>query len=57
MREEGREVSARKPYQKPQVRRVKLETVEATLGTGCYNPGVSLAQEVGCGKYGPCVAN
>lgn len=36
MRKEIQEVSARKPYEKPQVRRVKLQTIEATLGIGCW---------------------
>lgn len=37
MREEIQRASARKPYEKPQIKRVKLETIEATLGAGCWN--------------------
>jgi len=45
MREEGQEASAKKPYQKPEIRRVKLEITEATLGTGCASPVT--ANEIG----------
>jgi hypothetical protein len=38
----------RKAYDRPQVRRVKLETVEATLGTGCQNIPQSSADGVFC---------
>jgi hypothetical protein len=45
----------RKPYARPLVRRVKLETIEATLGTGCQNPPVSSAQGDDCQLlYTPC---
>jgi len=55
MREEGQEASAKKPYQKPEIRRVKLEITEATLGTGCYSP-ISVIDGPLCGQaYSPCV--
>lgn len=38
MRKEAQKASARKPYEKPQIKQVKLETVEAILGTGCWLP-------------------
>lgn len=47
MRKEIQEVSARKPYEKPQIRRVKLETIEATLGAGCWN-STGLAEAPDC---------
>jgi hypothetical protein len=45
----------RKRYERPLVRRVKLETIEATLGTGCQNPPVSSASGEDCQQiYTPC---
>ncbi len=41
MKKEAQKASARKHYEKPQIKQVKLETAEATLGTSaCWgNPG------------------
>lgn len=48
MKKGAQKASARKPYEKPQIKRVKLETVERTLGTGCYGVGGILPDSGAC---------
>jgi hypothetical protein len=53
MKREAQKAAARKPYEKPEIRQVKLETVEATLGTGCWLPaGTAQAPEGSCQPSG-----
>jgi hypothetical protein len=50
MDEESRSTGERKLYAKPAVRRVQLDSLEATLGTGCWQPGVSILVQDNCGS-------
>jgi len=56
MKKEAQKAAARKPYEKPQIKRVKLETLEKTLGTGCWSEGTTGATSTGCGSepYAGC---
>jgi hypothetical protein len=49
MTQRDQEIAFKKPYERPQVRRVKLESLEATMGTGCYQPEVSGLVTPTCG--------
>ena len=58
MTQQPNQAAPKKPYERPQISRVRLETLEATLGTGCQNPGVSLAEGVNCQSVlTPCDVN
>ena len=54
MTRENQQGARRKLYERPEIRRVKLEAAEATLGTGCHS-SVSAAEFDSCAEAGPCV--